>query len=198
MVKSLFRKLKTLKGQEPLSELSDLELVEKYQKMKNAECVSELMQRYSKHIAAYAWKNMGDEADVEDFVQDVFVKLSEKLSSVSIENFRSWLYAFMKNHLTDKRRREKLLESFKGRKPTEPTSLNGVETVEKQMDQVHLLKALDDLKENEQKCLEMLFFQECSYAEIMVQTGLTFNQIRGLKDRSLKKLKIKLTPIYKS
>lgn len=198
MVKSLFRKLKFLKGQEPLSELSDIELVEKYQKMKNAECVSELMQRYSKHIAAYAWKNIGEEADVEDFVQDVFVKLSEKLGSANIENFKSWLYSFMKNHLTDKRRREKLLESFKGRTPSGSMALDGVETVEKRMDQTHLLKALDDLKENERKCLEMLFFQDCSYAEIMSQTGFTFNQIRGLKDRSLKKLKVKLTPIYKS
>lgn len=198
MVKSLFKKFKLRQGQEPLSEFTDEELVVQYQQKEDHRIVSELMQRYSKHIAAFAWQHLKDEADVEDFVQDVFIKLSEKLLRSEISRFKSWLYAFMKNHLADQRRRDQLFDAFAEGQQKKPEATESLAAVEKKIDHEHLLEALDGLNEKEQKCLKMLFFDEESYSEIMKATGLSFNQVRGIKDRSLKKLKLKLAQIYKT
>ena len=57
------------------------------------------------------------------------------------------------------------------------------------MDQQHLRKALGQLLEHERLCIEAIFFEELSYKEIMKRHGWSFNQLRGTRERALKKLR---------
>lgn len=197
MVKSIFKRLGIAKKGENLEELSDEILIQKYEMTLDTIYVSALMQRYARQITAFAWKGLGNDEEVKDFSQDVFVKLSAKLKDAKIESFKSWLYRFMQNLIIDKGRRRKLFDDFVAEQEGAEESADVPREIERQLDDTHLKSAIADLNERERACIEMLYYEECSYAEIMKATGLNFNQVRGLKDRTLKKLKERLIKIYK-
>lgn len=197
MVKSIFKRFGIAKKGENLEELSDETLIEKYQMTLDTIYVSALMQRYARQITAFAWKGLGNDEEVKDFSQDVFVKLSAKLKDAKIESFKSWLYRFMQNLIIDKGRRRKLFDDFVAEQEGLEESADIPREIERQLDDIHLKSAIADLNERERACIEMLYYEESSYAEIMKATGLNFNQVRGLKDRTLKKLKERLIKIYK-
>lgn len=61
--------------------------------------------------------------------------------------------------------------------------------VQRQMDLNGLKKAIANLSEKERLIVEAIYFQEMSYQEIMETYGWSFNQVRGTRDRAMKKLK---------
>lgn len=178
-----------------MASLEDHELIAEYQKTGNTLFVKQLTDRYAQHILSYGWKNIRNEDDVKDFAQDVFQKLCAKLKSAKVESFKSWLYTAMRNMVIDSGRRKTLWNGYvdEERKREGITTLGFVET---EYDMQYLRQALDELSEKEKSCMVLLYFQDRSYAEIMDETGMTFNQIRGIKDRTLKKLREKLSTIY--
>ena len=197
MVKSIFKRFGKAVSGDRSEELTDEALIEQYKMTQDTHYVSMLMQRYARQITAFAWKSWQNEEEVQDFSQDVFVKLAAKLQTSDVEHFKSWLYRFMQNLVHDKGRRRKLFDDFVATQETD----GGDEIIgqlESDLDNEHLKQAMDSLNERERICLEMLYFEERSYADIMKATGLTFNQVRGLKDRTLKKLREQLNHIYRT
>ncbi|MCB0736930.1 MAG: sigma-70 family RNA polymerase sigma factor [Bacteroidetes bacterium] len=175
-------------------QMSDAQLVEAYKSSGNTELVQALTQRYAQHIMSFGWKQIGNADAVQDFAQDVFTKLCEKLKTQNVEQFKSWLYTFMRNLTIDAGRRQQLFEGYANQQ--HKSGIATLQFVETELDMKHLRTALDDLSEKERTCMVLLYFQDLSYAEIMEETGLSFNQIRGIKDRTLVKLRERLSNIY--
>lgn len=197
MVKSLFKRFSKAVSGEHLESLTDEALCERYKMTQDTQYISELMQRYARQITAFAWKSWQNEEEVQDFGQDVFVKLAAKLQTSEVEHFKSWLYRFMQNLVHDKGRRRKLFNDFVATQEMDEKDGTNLQW-ESDLDNEHLKQAVESLNERERTCLEMLYFEERTYADIMQATGLTFNQVRGLKDRTLKKLRERLNHIYRA
>ncbi|MFY0672585.1 MAG: sigma-70 family RNA polymerase sigma factor [Bacteroidia bacterium] len=194
---SIVRKLASAFRKTNYSHMADEVLVAEYARNQDSEIIGELMKRYHSHIVAFGFKSFKNEDDVHDFVHDVFEKLGEKLKTTEVKQFKAWLYTTMRNMFYDEGRKQIVREAFaSNEKKTSSEDYNPLKEVEKNIDQEHLQKAILELNEKEQRCLQLLYWEELSYAEVMKQMELTFNQLRGLKDRSLKKLKEKLQNIY--
>jgi RNA polymerase sigma-70 factor (ECF subfamily) len=194
---SIVRKLASVFRKTNYSQIADEVLVAQYARNQDSEIIGELMKRYHSQILAFGFKSFKNEDDVQDFVHDVFEKLSEKLKSTEVKQFKAWLYTTMRNMFYDDGRKQMVRETFAANEQkTSSKEYNPLKQVEKNIDQQHLQKAILELNEKEQRCLQLLYWEELSYAEVMKQMELTFNQLRGLKDRSLKKLKEKLQNIY--
>jgi len=75
-----------------LNELSDRELVERFQ-AGDKNVLSELLSRYNSRIYRLAYSILHNEQDAEEVNQEVFLRLFQKLDSFKHESsFSSWLY----------------------------------------------------------------------------------------------------------
>ena len=166
----------------------DLTLISEYKKTKDPVYVNQLMDKYATQIIAFGMYRLKNREDVKDFANDVFLKLCDKLAKDEVLHFKSWLYTFMKNLFYDQKRREKLHLKY-----VKSHTINYKYEIEqvlfRQMDKKLLDHALNQLNEKEKKCIELLYYESKNYNEMIKETGWTFNQIRGTRERALKKLK---------
>ncbi|MEZ5039775.1 MAG: sigma-70 family RNA polymerase sigma factor [Saprospiraceae bacterium] len=76
-----------------LSQLSDGQLVLRYQKERRPEFFDVLYRRYSKKVFLYCYKIMGHREDALDVSSEVFVQAFEKLDTLrEAITFRAWLF----------------------------------------------------------------------------------------------------------
>ena len=174
-----------------LQQLTDIELVARYQGKQDQECVAVLMDRYTSQIVAFGLKQLSSQQDVRDFANDVYLKLAEKLKTAQPDNFRAWLYVFMRNMCYDKGRRQQLEETFI---QTQQTAEKGHREPEldKKLDYELLHKAIDELPKKEAMVIRLMYLQEMNYQEAMKETNLTYNQLRGVRNRAMTRLKMLL------
>lgn len=176
-------------GHRGLGELSDQELIAQYQKTEDTALVWALMKRFEVHIAAFGSRHLfAGREDIRDFTNDLFLKLCDDLKRVEVSNFRSWFYVYMKNMHFDYLRRQKVRRSYLKKAAKEELHFPEQALIQG-IDNKLLHQALDALSEKEALCIKLVYLEAKSYREIMTETGWTFNQIRGLRERATKKLK---------
>jgi RNA polymerase sigma-70 factor (ECF subfamily) len=71
---------------------SDLELLSEYARRKDAEAFAALVERYQSFVYATSLRQLGNRADAEEVVQDVFLSLATNAHSISAEKLGGWLY----------------------------------------------------------------------------------------------------------
>ena len=100
-------------SKDKLRDKSDNDLVE-YILTKDPEAFSELVNRYQGKISVYLKRMIGNEAEVKDALQEVFVKVFENLSRFdSSRKFSSWIYRIAHNEAVNfikKRQRRKTIQ----------------------------------------------------------------------------------------
>jgi len=67
----------------------------------------ELYRRYIPMVYGLCLKYLGNEADAQDAVMDLFEEVSGKIKQYDIQNFHTWLYSVVKNHCLARLRRAK-------------------------------------------------------------------------------------------
>ena len=176
------------KQAKPIQELSDAELVEKYRSEGDASCIAVLMDRYAGQIIAFGLKQLNSQADVRDFANDVYLKLADKLKSSEPQQFKPWLYTVMRNMCHDQGRRQQLNDVFvQSQQGREDHVVE--EHIDAQIDYETLHEALDELPPKEAQVIRLIYLEENNYQEAMQVTGLTFNQLRGIRNRGMTRLK---------
>ena len=182
-----------LKNRRNIKKWADLELVEQYQQRGDTLLVAELLERHSNLIMAFAYKHIKNPDQVKDFTQDLFLKLCKKLKEAQVKNFKSWFFIFMRNSYFDEARRKVLRKNYLDELAIQQTETKAEET---KIDKDYLYKVLEKLKEKERTCIRLIYLEEKSYEEVSKDTGWTFNQIRGLRERATKKLKQLMSKEY--
>lgn len=168
--------------------MTDLKLIENYRKYGDARSISVLMDRYANQIIAFGLKQIRSHEDVRDFANEVYVKLTEELKTADIQGFETWLYAFMRDMCYGQGRKKQLFDNFT-KQQNRRDSHEIEEKLQAKMDDVHLHEALDELSEMEALVLRKIYLEEKNYQEVMVEMGLTFNQLRGVRNRGTKRLR---------
>lgn len=175
------------------SKLSDTGLIEKYQQTKDQQLVLVLMERYASQISGMAFRYFRERDDILDFKSDLFEKLVRKLAEVDANDIRQperWLCRLITNSALDGIRRKKTYRGHTLEFAVEREARPESDSVSlKALDNPHLHDALNQLSEEERSCLEKIYFEEMSYQEIMKETGLSFNQVRGYRDRAIRRLR---------
>lgn len=179
--------------------LSDDELIERYRYSYDNTYIGDLFQRYSHMLFGVSIKYLKDEEKAKDMVMEVFEKVLVDLKRHQVDNFRTWIYSVTKNQCLMALRKEKRLNT----KQEEyqhvssnlvefgiPEHLNGES--QEETDQ-KLENAISKLKDEQEKCVRMFYFEKKSYSEIEQQTGYTNKQVKSFLQNGKRNLKIQLT-----
>lgn len=152
-----------------------------------------LYRKYYSPILRYLLQRSDDPEAAHDIASQVFVKAIKNLGQYEYRGvpFGSWLYRIAKSEL---------YQQFREKQSARTVRMDNIQiasfdelfidTNEKEMHRSRLLKALQDLKQDQLKLIEMRFFEQMSFKEIGDQLGLTENNAKVKTFRAVEKLRI--------
>lgn len=191
--------LKSIKSNKKALE-SDQDLVTKFRNSHDNAYIGELFQRYTHLVYGLSLKYLKNETDSQDAVMEVFEKIIVELKRHKVENFKSWLYSVTKNHCFMKLRKSKTnilhVENFDKFKldfmESDPlTHLENGQADEAFREK--LISSLNKLKDEQRKCIELFYFENQSYQEIVAITGYDIKKVKSYLQNAKRNLKLYLT-----
>lgn len=173
--------------------ITDAGLLELYHKDGNNEWLGILMQRYTLLLYGVCMKYLKNEEEAKDAVQQIFLKAISELHKYQVTYFKSWLYMVARNYclmqLRDKGKNavpvtERMVIS-------EPEEIDPV-MLHRQKDETleAMEEALQELNEDQKKCVSFFYLQKKSYTEIADITGYTPMQVKSHIQNGKRNLKI--------
>ena len=184
---------------EKYNHFSDNELITEYKNTKNNVFVGILYKRYSHLVLGLSLKYLKDEDEAKDAVMQIFEKLLSDLLKFNIEYFKSWLYSFSKNHCLmiirtkqSKLKKEIDLQIHADSFMETETNSHPNRAEDKEVQYTLLEKAIEELNEDQRKCIKLFYLKERSYNEIADETGYTLNEVKSFIQNGKRNLKIKL------
>lgn len=174
------------------SQLSDRQLLERYQRSEDLNELALLYERYVELVYGLCLKYLENEAGAEDAVMDIYQELSAKLLKHEVNNFRSWLYVLAKNHCLMKIRAQKkepkldfnpdVMHSLE---ELHPMSENGAENPS-----IHYLKeCVEELPDEQQNCIKWFYYEEKSYKDIADIEHIPLGKVRSYIQNGRRNLK---------
>lgn len=141
-----------------------------------------------------ALRLLGNVEDAEDMVQEVYMKLWSKRDALpDVQDVEAYCVTLTKNMCIDRLR---IAEADKADVDEVPTMLVATDDVEAQVerhDAVEQVKQIiETLPEHQQQVITLRDMEDCSFEEIVEQTGLTAVNIRMLLSRARKTIRERL------
>ena len=182
-----------------ISEKSDLLLIENYRKTGNKNYVGELYKRYTGFVFLVSMKYLKNEEQSKDAVMQIFEKLFDDLLAHEIANFKSWLHTVARNHCLGILRKTQSMQKHKENIKENVLFMENETEIhlfeEKEKNYEYLKKALKQLKPEQKKCIELFYFNEKSYKEIVKITGFPDKKVKSYIQNGKRNLKIILQKI---
>ncbi len=154
------------------------------------EAYRELMNKYQKPLQYHVLKMVKDQEQVEDLVQEAFMKAFKNLNSYNTDYaFSTWIYRITTNHTIDYLRKKKLQTTS----IDEPRKTKDGELSMELPDQSHMAdrdiqrkqrkkiitKAIKNLPDKYRQVIEMRHLEELSYQEISEQLDLPLGTVKA-------------------
>lgn len=183
------------KTERPAQDLSDEKLISLILENGEINAFSHLYDRYKSRVYGRIVSLMGDNADSEDLLQEVFVKVYVSLKYFeSKSSFSSWVYSITYNHLVDAlRKRKRFLED-----PDLDVEDKAIEETKDEevlrIDSHDLIRLMDKLEEQDKLILLLKFREEQSIKDIMK----TLNIKESAAKMRIKRAKNKLIQLYQT
>lgn len=147
----------------------------------NSNAFSTLMFLYKKRVEAIAKRLFKDQNDIDDFIQEVFIKVYKSLDTYKGESkFSTWVTRIAFNTGFNYKTRTKTTESLLYENSEEISSPYD-SPEDKQMKEITkaaVNAAISELPEKYAQCVEMHFFLDMTYADISETTGIPENTIK--------------------
>jgi len=153
-------------------------------------------------------RQVADEADVEDILQEVFSELFEAYRLLQpIEQVGAWLFRVAKNRITDRYRKrgtEARAEPAPDSEDAAPDLMDLLPAEDSGPEAAYLREALleeleealEELPEEQQSVFIAHEFDGKSFKEIAAQTGVSVNTLLARKHYAVKHLRQRLQDIY--
>lgn len=191
------------KNKSGLHDLSDHELILSFKKNTDSEIIAEIFTRYTHLVYGVCLKYLDDKDDAKDAVLEIFEGLMDSIPEHEIRNFKNWLYSVTRNHCLMVLRKEKSSLRLLKQDPVKIHAMF-VESDDEPHQQNVLdedaLKALDyalqELKEPQRICLEMVYLKNKSYQEVCEITGFSMMEVKSHVQNGKRNLKIRLGSAY--
>lgn len=157
-----------------VSDLPDKEIIRKIKYEHDTNLFGILYSRYSSKVFDKCNSMLKDPSQAEEFVQDIFCKVFEKLSDFRGEsNFSTWLYAITYNHCIEYLRVKKKMNYPDWNSQHElPDVIDEIN--EKEINSERLMKILDQIHPEEKALLTMHYIDNLPIAYI--QTALKISE----------------------
>ena len=179
-----FRKIK-------YDQLSDEELIRRYSSSENTEYVGELFSRYSHLVFGICLNFLKDRNDSKDAVITIFERIIHELKKQEVDKFKNWLFSVSRNYCLNQIRsknrlslREKIFsDEFENEIVSETELTDNEQEVE------IIQQAIKELKEEQSICIHLFYFEQKSYADIVVETGYSNEQVKSYIQNGKRNLK---------
>jgi RNA polymerase sigma-70 factor (ECF subfamily) len=138
---------------------------------KDEKAMAELFDRYGSMVYSVALRVLKDPGNAEDVMQEVFFKLwqSPQTFVQSRGSLAAWLLVVARNRAVDVLRRRRTSVAVEDVVLVAATNVAADAERRTMMEKVRF--ALDQLPPEQQKSMEMAFFEGLSHSEIAAQTG---------------------------
>ncbi len=171
--------------------LDDLELVRQYRRTGDVELVGKLFERHTDMVFLVCQRYLEDEEESKDATMQVFEQLLTALRRHEVSNFKSWLHTLTKNHclqlLRAKRQRDKTWQEL----PTEEAEEQALSPMDaRELELQSLEQGMLHLPVLQRTCLELFYYQQKSYQEIVELTGCDLKQVKSYIQNGRRNLKI--------
>lgn len=158
-----------------------------------------LYNRYKRHIYCFCLKMIGDEDEVKDIVQEVFLKMYEhRWQLANPSRFRAWLFMIARNqcftHYRDSKHMTPIDHTWSGSESLEAESV--VQEIERNEEVLLVRSFIDQLKPEYREVIVLREYQGLSYEEIADVIGTTIAAIKAKLFKARKELYEKMKPVF--
>ena len=138
-----------------------------------------------------ALRLLGNAEDAEDMVQEVYMKLWNKRDALpDVKDVEAYCVTLTKNMCIDRLRMAEMEKADVDEVPTMLAATDDVEAQVERHDAVEQVKQIiETLPEHQQQVITLRDMEDCSFEEIVEQTGLTAVNIRMLLSRARKTIR---------
>lgn len=152
-----------------------------------------LYRKYYSPILRYLIQRSDDPEVAYDIASQVFVKAIKNLGQYEFRGvpFGSWLYRIAKSEL---------YQQFREKQSARTVRMDNLQIAsfddlffdqsDAEMNRSRLLKAMQELKQDQLRLIEMRFFEQLSFREIGEELGLTENNAKVKTFRAVEKLRV--------
>lgn len=147
----------------------------------NPSAFSTLMFLYKKRVVAVGHRFFHNQNDIDDFVQEVFLKVFNSLQTYKGESkFSTWLTRIALNTALNSKNRTKTTETlYPEESDTIPSIYESPEEHQiKKITKETIQQSVKELPEKYAQCVEMYFFMNMSYEDISETTGIPVNTLK--------------------
>jgi RNA polymerase sigma factor (sigma-70 family) len=171
--------------------MTDQELLQRFYIDRNNEWLGILLQRYTLLLFGVGMKYLKNEEEARDAVQQVFLKVLTEVPKYKVEYFKSWLYMIAKNHCLMKLREKGIVKvEVNERLHALKDEDEGPERqYEKERMLNHMGDAVEELAEEQKRCITLFYLQKRSYQEIVEETGYNMMQVKSYIQNGKRNLK---------
>jgi RNA polymerase sigma-70 factor (ECF subfamily) len=152
---------------------TDRELIERW-KAGDSRAATELVSRHADALARFAVSS-GERSDIEELVQDTFVRAFSSIDSFRGEStLRTWLFTIERRLMLDRRRSEKRQRATVSVSPSDAvTEFDALDTLVAQEAESRVRKAVNSLSPTQREVFTLRVEQGMSYKEIAEIAGTT-------------------------
>ena len=139
-----------------------------------------LYELHRSRVLNLSWRMLGSQQEGEDALQEVFIKVFDRIKNYRGESaFSTWLYRMTTNHCLDILRRRKIL-SFMGfeNAPEVEDKKDSEKAIDLGFSPV-IVKALEKLPEKQKACLLMREMEDLSYEDIAAALQLSLGTVKS-------------------
>jgi RNA polymerase sigma-70 factor (ECF subfamily) len=177
------------------SQLSDAELLSLFSESKDLDVLGILYKRYMYLVYGVGMKYLKNRDDSQDAVMQLFELLANDIPRFEIRNFKSWLYGVSKNHCLMKLRKDKAeqnrQDNFSAEIFMESTAnLHPIEEIENSTITEQLKACMEQLKEEQRRCVELFYYHQHCYKEIATVMMLDENKVKSFIQNGKRNLRI--------
>ncbi|MCU4177789.1 RNA polymerase sigma-70 factor [Carboxylicivirga sp. N1Y90] len=153
-----------------------------------------LFKHYYPHLVIFAQRYLSDRANSESLVQDVFLKMWEKRSSLDIRSLKGYLVVTVRNQCHNELKHQAVVRAYE--------KVDNAETeVWPEYRETHYLdrinKVINELPKQRQIIFKMSRMDGLKYREIAEQLNISPKTVEAQMGKALKFLREHLQPIKK-
>lgn len=173
--------------------LPDRDLVSLFKSKSDMNALGVLFQRYTHLVAAIAVGILKDEQKAQDVCQEIFEVVVKDLKKHDVKNFNAWLHSVTKFHCF---KVKKIALNFENKNEFEASD-DFDEVLERELllaTRVKTLKnSMENIKPQQQKCIDLFYLQGNSYVEVSALTNLSVKEVKSHIQNGKRNLKILMT-----
>lgn len=168
----------------------------RFQSSGDLEILGTLYERYMHLVYGVCLKYFKERAAASDGVSSIFEKLIIELPKHEIANFKSWLYVLTRNfclmHIRSQNTETKRMHKYQNDQKIFVESEQEMHPIDEEGQKLNkvLRDCIEKLKEEQQQCIRLFYFENKSYREISDTLTLEEKKVKSFIQNGKRNLKI--------